>query len=91
MDGLLSIESDKDGIIGMDMMGFLLEMPLLSILHFRESLLVMLPEAIVDRMLAQVYQQKSECIYKQAQMIRSGIEKSSGDLLVRMVLEEKAG
>ena len=42
-------------VIGMDMMGFMLEMPLLGILHFQESLLPMPADDLVDAMLDQVY------------------------------------
>lgn len=41
--------------VGMDAMGFLMEMPLLGLLHFQESMLPAAPEEIVDRLLAQVY------------------------------------
>ncbi len=57
--GLLSAGGNEDEMIGMDMMGFLLEMPLLAVLHFQDSLLPMPPEEIVDGMLAQVYQKKN--------------------------------
>ncbi len=40
--------------IGMDMMGFLLEMPLMGILHFQEKILPQSPETIVDMLLDQV-------------------------------------
>lgn len=40
--------------IGMDMAGFIYEMPLLSLLHFSESVLPIAPEDIVDGLLAQV-------------------------------------
>ncbi len=39
---------------GMDAMGFLMEMPLLSVLHFQDSALPMPPEDLVDGLLAQV-------------------------------------
>jgi beta-glucosidase len=41
---------------GMDTMGFLMEMPLLGVLHFQESALPMSPEDLVDGLLAQVSQ-----------------------------------
>ncbi len=44
-----------DGSVGMDTMGFLMEMPLLGILHFQESALPMPPEDLVDGLLAQVH------------------------------------
>jgi beta-glucosidase len=40
----------------MDTMGFLMEMPLMGVLHFQESALPMSPEDIVDGLLAQVSQ-----------------------------------
>ncbi len=42
------------GAIGMDMTGFIMEMPLLSLLQFRDDELPMPAEAIVDALLAQV-------------------------------------
>jgi beta-glucosidase len=41
---------------GMDTMGFLMEMPLLGVLHFQEGALPMSPEDLVDGLLAQVSQ-----------------------------------
>jgi len=41
---------------GMDTMGFLMEMPLLGVLHFQEAALPMPPEDLVDGLLAQVSQ-----------------------------------
>jgi beta-glucosidase len=41
--------------IGMDMMGFMMEMPLLSILHFQESNLSVSADDLVDGLLRQVY------------------------------------
>jgi beta-glucosidase len=43
---------------GMETMGFLMEMPLLDILHFQENALPMPPEDLVDGLLAQVSQNK---------------------------------
>ena len=43
---------------GMDTMGFLMEMPLLGVLHFQEAALLMPPEDLVDGLLAQVNQNK---------------------------------
>ena len=40
--------------IGMDMMGFMMDMPLLGILEFQDNALPVSPEAIVDGLLAQV-------------------------------------
>ncbi|MFA5872818.1 MAG: fibronectin type III-like domain-contianing protein, partial [Anaerolineales bacterium] len=47
---------DGDGAVGMDTMGFLMEMPLLDILLFQEGALPMLPEDLVNGLLAQVSQ-----------------------------------
>ncbi len=43
---------------GMDTMGFLMEMPLLGVLHFQEAALPMTPEDLVDGLLAQVNKNK---------------------------------
>jgi len=43
--------------IGMDTKNFLMEMPLLRVLHYQESTLPMSPEDLVDGLLAQVSQQ----------------------------------
>jgi beta-glucosidase len=43
-------------IIGMDMMGFMMDMSLLGILHFQESALPMPPEALVDGLLRQAHE-----------------------------------
>jgi len=40
----------------MDTMSLLMEMPLLGVLHFQESALPMLPEELVDALLAQLNQ-----------------------------------
>ncbi len=45
--------------IGMDTMDFMLDMPLLSILHFQASELPQAPDDIVDRLLEQVYGDKA--------------------------------
>jgi beta-glucosidase len=45
---------DGGGAVGMDSTGFLMEMPLLDILHFQENALPMPPEDLVDSLLAQV-------------------------------------
>jgi beta-glucosidase len=45
---------DGGGAVGMDSTGFLMEMPLLDILHFQENALPMPPEDLVDGLLAQV-------------------------------------
>jgi len=45
-----------DAVIdGMDMQGFMMEMPLLGILHFQESLLPMPADDLVDGLLAQAH------------------------------------
>jgi len=49
---------DGGGAVGMDSTGFLMEMPLLDILHFQENALPMPPEDLVDGLLAQVSQNK---------------------------------
>ena len=47
-------EGTDGDAIGMDMSGFILDMPLLSLLHFRDNELPMPAEEIVDALLAQV-------------------------------------
>jgi beta-glucosidase len=49
--------SDENGsdTIGMDTTGFILDMPLLSILHFQEEALTQPADDIVDLLLAQVH------------------------------------
>jgi beta-glucosidase len=47
---------DRKSAVGMDSTGFLMEMPLLNILHFQENALPMPPEDLVDGLLAQVGQ-----------------------------------
>jgi beta-glucosidase len=47
---------DRKSAVGMDSTGFLMEMPLLNILHFQENALPMPPEDLVDGLLAQVSQ-----------------------------------
>ncbi len=47
---------DEDGpAIGMEMLRFMLDMPLVSILHFQESVLTQAPEEMVEDLLRQVY------------------------------------
>lgn len=47
---------DTSAVIGgMDMLGFMMEMPLLGILHFQESLLPMPADDLVDGLLAQAH------------------------------------
>jgi beta-glucosidase len=60
MNRLLGAADDSNEAIGMDMMTFMLEMPLLSILQFQESALPTPAETLVDGMLAQVYAVKVE-------------------------------
>ena len=55
MMGQDEAEGDNPPAIGMDVMGFLKETPLLSILHFQESALPMPADDIVDGLLAQVH------------------------------------
>ena len=52
-------EAIADEAIGMDMMRFLMETPLLSILHFQESSLPMPADELVDGLLAQVHNQQT--------------------------------
>ncbi len=56
--GLMSAFGGGEGTggdaIGMDMTGFIMEMPLLSLLQFRDDELPMPAEDIVDALLAQV-------------------------------------
>ena len=49
---------DEGEIIGMDMMGFMMDMSLLGILHFQESALPMPAEALMDGLLRQAYETK---------------------------------
>jgi beta-glucosidase len=46
---------DGSGAIGMDMTGFMMEMPLLSLLMFQDGALPMTAEDLVDGLLLQVY------------------------------------
>jgi beta-glucosidase len=47
---------DAEGAsIGMDTMGFIMEMPLLAVLHFQDSALPVSPEEMVDGLLKQVH------------------------------------
>jgi beta-glucosidase len=48
-------EDETSKAAGMDTLGFLMDMPLLNVLHFQENELKESPENIVDRLLAQVY------------------------------------
>ena len=54
MGSLLGGEASNE-IGGMDMMGFLMDMPLLGILHFQESMLPMPADDLVDGLLAQAH------------------------------------
>jgi beta-glucosidase len=54
MGSVLGGEGSNE-IGGMDMMGFLMDMPLLGILHFQESLLPMPADDLVDGLLAQAH------------------------------------
>jgi len=45
---------EAENAIGMDMVGFMMDLPLLSALHFQESQLPVAPETIVDDLLRQV-------------------------------------
>lgn len=55
MNSLLGGAEDGATTIGMDMMGFLMETPLLSILHFQESALPVPPDDLVADLLRQVH------------------------------------
>ena len=55
MSAMLGAEESDQGAIGMDMLGFLMETPLLSILHFQESALPMPADELVDGLLAQAH------------------------------------
>ena len=48
-------EDETSEAAGMETVGFLLDMPLLNVLHFQEAELTESPEALVDRLLAQVH------------------------------------
>ncbi|MBW7881297.1 MAG: glycoside hydrolase family 3 C-terminal domain-containing protein [Caldilineaceae bacterium] len=56
MGAVFGGEGSGSDTIGMDMMGFLLEMPLLSVLHFQEAALPAPAEEFVDSLLAQVHE-----------------------------------
>ncbi len=47
-------EDEPSDAIGMDMVGFMMDMPLLSVLHFQEGVLSITPEEMLDNMLKQV-------------------------------------
>jgi beta-glucosidase len=51
---VMGSSEDEGPAIGMDMEGVLLDLPLLSLLHFQESLLSQSPEEMVDDLLGQV-------------------------------------
>lgn len=55
MGAAMGIGEDNHDAIGMDMMGFLMETPLLSLLHFQEHLLPMGADELVDGLLQQVH------------------------------------
>lgn len=54
MGAAMGISDDSHDAIGMDMMGFLMETPLLSILHFQEQMLPTSADELVDGLLSQV-------------------------------------
>jgi len=59
MDGMNQVmggDSDAHEMIGMDMMGMVLDMPLLSVLYFQDAALPATPEDIVNGLLYQVQQ-----------------------------------
>jgi beta-glucosidase len=47
-------EAGQTDAIGMDMVGFMMDMPLLSVLYFQEALLTVTPEEMVEKLLKQV-------------------------------------
>jgi beta-glucosidase len=47
-------EAGQTGAIGMDMVGFMMDMPLVSVLHFQEALLSVTPEEMAEDLLKQV-------------------------------------
>ena len=49
-------DGGADEAIGMDMLRFTIDMPLVSALHFQEHMLPTTPEAMVDDLLAQLHQ-----------------------------------
>lgn len=55
MGATMGINADGSDAIGMDIMGFLLETPLLSLLHFQEGALPMGADELVDGLLQQVH------------------------------------
>lgn len=55
MGAAMGISDDSPAAIGMDMMGFLMETPLLSLLHFQEHLLPLGADELVDGLLQQVH------------------------------------
>jgi beta-glucosidase len=53
MGATFGASADNSESIGMDMLGFLMDMPLLGLLQFQEDALPMAPEAMVDSLLEQ--------------------------------------
>ena len=47
-------EDEPSDAIGVDMVEFLMDMPLVSVLHFQEALLSVTPEEMVSDLLKQV-------------------------------------
>jgi len=47
-------DAEQTDTIGMDMIGFMMDMPLVSVLHFQEALLPVTPEEMVNDLLQQV-------------------------------------
>lgn len=56
MSHAMSGDSDADEMIGVDMMSMVMDMPLLSILHFQDAVLPASPEVMVGGLLQQVRQ-----------------------------------
>lgn len=55
LSAAMGVGVDNHEAIGMDMMGFLMETPLLSLLHFQEGMLPMGADELVDGLLQQVH------------------------------------
>ncbi len=56
MNQFMGGDSDAHEMIGMDMMGMVLDMPLMAILHFQDAALPASPEDLVNGLLYQVHQ-----------------------------------
>jgi beta-glucosidase len=54
MGAAMGSDDSEEAAIGMDMAGFMMDLPLLSVLHFQDSLLPQTPEEMVEGLLQQV-------------------------------------